>query len=298
MSQQKSRPAVGIGVILFNRQGQLLLGKRKSENGQGTWSVPGGYLEKLESLEEAATREVAEETGLKIENPRVMRFCNYVIEEEDYHFLDVYMTADIVGDDQKEIQLMEPDKCEGWRWFDLGDLPRPLFREYGEEWSKYLMKKGQEKLLDGQSCQPGIDYIGITTAMFCHDGEGNFLLNKRTDKCRDEHGKWDAWGGRVEFGEELEEAALRELEEECGARVVQIKQAGVSNALRKNEKGEKTHWLVIVFLVEIEKGTEENREPEKFAEIGWFHEGAWPKGLHSMLLADFEIAKSAMSEEG
>ena len=33
---------------------------------------------------------------------------------------------------------------------------------------------------------PGVDYIGVTTAMFCHDGQGNFLLNQRSQHCRDE----------------------------------------------------------------------------------------------------------------
>lgn len=60
----------------------------------------------------------------------------------------------------------------------------------------------------------GIDYIGITTPFYCNDGKGNFLLHKRSNNCRDEHGTWDMGGGKVELGEILEEAVLREVLEE------------------------------------------------------------------------------------
>jgi hypothetical protein len=47
---------------------------------------------------------------------------------------------------------------------------------------------------------PGIDYVGITTVFFCHDGKGNFLFHKRSNKCRDEHGRWDLGSGKLEHG--------------------------------------------------------------------------------------------------
>ncbi|MGL4775402.1 MAG: nucleotide triphosphate diphosphatase NUDT15, partial [Aeromonas veronii] len=58
-------PRVGVGVILTNAQGQVLLGKRKGSHAP-YWSIPGGHLELGESFESAAIREVAEETGLEI----------------------------------------------------------------------------------------------------------------------------------------------------------------------------------------------------------------------------------------
>jgi 8-oxo-dGTP diphosphatase len=51
----------------------------------------------------------------------------------------------------------------------------------------------------------GIDYIGITCVFFCHDGKGNILLHKRSEKCKDEQGNWDCGGGALEFGEEFDQ---------------------------------------------------------------------------------------------
>ena len=54
--------AVNIFVV---RDGLILLGKRKGAIGDGTWCLPGGHLEYMESLTEAAKRELKEETGLE-----------------------------------------------------------------------------------------------------------------------------------------------------------------------------------------------------------------------------------------
>ena len=48
--------------------------------------------------------------------------------------------------------------------------------------------------------KPGIDYIGVSTPFYCHDGQGNFLFHKRSQKCRDEQGRWDTGSGKLEFG--------------------------------------------------------------------------------------------------
>ena len=53
--------------------------------------------------------------------------------------------------------------------------------------------------------KPGIDYIGVSTPFYCHDGQGNFLFHKRSQKCRDEQGRWDTGSGKLEFGLTVEE---------------------------------------------------------------------------------------------
>ena len=50
--------------------------------------------------------------------------------------------------------------------------------------------------------EKGIDYIGVGVSFICHDGKGNYLMNKRSKNCRDEHGKWDFGGGAVDFSQE------------------------------------------------------------------------------------------------
>ena len=54
-------PTVGVAVILLEK-GHLLLGERRS----GGWCIPCGHVEWEESIEEAAVREFAEETGLQV----------------------------------------------------------------------------------------------------------------------------------------------------------------------------------------------------------------------------------------
>ncbi|MEI7709419.1 MAG: hypothetical protein WCI76_01755 [bacterium] len=48
--------------------------------------------------------------------------------------------------------------------------------------------------------QKGVDYIAVGVSYFCHDGKGNYLMNKRSKNCRDEHGTWDLGGGGLEIG--------------------------------------------------------------------------------------------------
>lgn len=54
-------------VTIVARNGKVLLVRRASQPGYGLWSVPGGYVDRGEVVEEAATREVQEETGLKVQ---------------------------------------------------------------------------------------------------------------------------------------------------------------------------------------------------------------------------------------
>lgn len=65
--QYPARPIVGIGVVLlrWTAQGcEVLLVQRGKPPGQGAWSLPGGAQRIGETAEQAARRELAEETGL------------------------------------------------------------------------------------------------------------------------------------------------------------------------------------------------------------------------------------------
>ncbi|WP_052888871.1 NUDIX domain-containing protein [Thermogemmatispora carboxidivorans] len=56
-----------VTVVIIEHEGQLLLGRRAIEPGRGKWSFCSGYVERGEELEEAALREVKEETNLRVE---------------------------------------------------------------------------------------------------------------------------------------------------------------------------------------------------------------------------------------
>ena len=113
---------IGVGVML--KKGNLiLLGKRhvdKVENGYKvrennlghTWSMPGGKLELDESILECAKRETLEETGIKISSARVISVHDATESTESF---------------SGQAKTMESDKITDWQWFDMNDLPKPLF---------------------------------------------------------------------------------------------------------------------------------------------------------------------------
>ncbi len=59
-------PAVGVGVVVLNDEAVLLVKRARGEKA-GEWSIPGGHLEWGEPLEAAARRELAEETGIRLD---------------------------------------------------------------------------------------------------------------------------------------------------------------------------------------------------------------------------------------
>lgn len=145
--------------------------------------------------------------------------------------------------------------------------------------------------------QKGIDYIGIAVSYLCHDGKGNFLLNKRSKNCRDEHGCWDFGGGSLDFGYTAEDALKKELKEEYCVEPINCEFLGYVDMFRDQE-GMKTHWVSLEFIVEIDRDKVKNGEPHKFDELGWFKLNNLPTPAHStqgILLEKFKNELKACS---
>jgi 8-oxo-dGTP diphosphatase len=122
MDARDLHPRVGIGILVM-KDGKLLLGRRKGSHGAGEYASPGGHLEHLELFSAGAEREVREETGLEIGPLRFLRVLN-TTRYAPRHYVDIAFVADWVSG---EPEVREPEKVEGWGWYDLANLPSPLF---------------------------------------------------------------------------------------------------------------------------------------------------------------------------
>jgi 8-oxo-dGTP diphosphatase len=123
-SKKSSRPIVGVGVLVW-RDKQLLLGKRVSEGRDVCWQFPGGHLENDETVTKCAEREVLEETGLKIKALRHLSFTDKTFLVGSQQYITLFISCDY---ESGEAQVLEPDKCKVWQWFDYRHLPAPLFQ--------------------------------------------------------------------------------------------------------------------------------------------------------------------------
>lgn len=129
----------------------------------------------------------------------------------------------------------------------------------------------------------GVDYIGVTVNFFCYDRKGNLLLQKRSNKARDEHNRWDCGGGAVRFGETFEEAVKREMKEEYCCVPIKLDFAGVNNVLRVNQ-GIKTHWVCLIYAVLVDPKRVKIGDKKKIDDLRWFRKNKLPKPLHSMYI--------------
>lgn len=140
---------VGIGVMIIENN-KILLGHR-IVNGKDTggifepdsWCLPGGKQEYDETIFECATREVKEETNLKVWNLEVFSAIDDI--QPNKHFVTIQMIAKNYSGD---IKIMEPDKQDEWKWFSLDNLPERIYSPSKKFIDAYIVKnqKGDKEL--------------------------------------------------------------------------------------------------------------------------------------------------------
>ena len=124
-----ARPIVGVGaVILTGDPPGVVLIKRRFEPLAGRWSLPGGTVEVGESLEAAAAREVAEETGLVVNVGPIVEVFDRILRDEDarvrFHFVLVdYLCRPVGGQlqhgsDVDGVVIADPDRLDEYRMTD------------------------------------------------------------------------------------------------------------------------------------------------------------------------------------
>lgn len=94
------RPLVGVGVIIHDHAGNIIMGERAGSHGAGTSQLPGGNLEHGESFADTAAREALEETGLEIGKIEFLTATNDVFKGEEKHYVTVFVVGEIVGENK------------------------------------------------------------------------------------------------------------------------------------------------------------------------------------------------------
>ena len=130
------RPLVAVGAVVFH-QNHVLLVKRAKPPSQGKWSIPGGVVNLGETLQEAAEREILEETGLFVKAGDPI-FAFDVVEHDDdgrirFHYVIVDLMAVYVrgdphaGDDAKEVRWVSPEDLP---LLDLSEKTRQFLADH------------------------------------------------------------------------------------------------------------------------------------------------------------------------
>lgn len=123
MRQFPDRPVVGIGAVVLDEHGRILLAKRAHEPLKGEWSLPGGAVEVGETLEEAVVREILEETGVTVDVGPVAEVLDRIERSGDgrteYHFVIIdYVCFARSG------EAVSGSDADAVEWVRREDLPR------------------------------------------------------------------------------------------------------------------------------------------------------------------------------
>jgi 8-oxo-dGTP diphosphatase len=125
--------------------------------------------------------------------------------------------------------------------------------------------------------------VGIGVFVFKNN---KFIMGQR--KGAHGEGSWSVPGGHLDFGETIEKGAQREVMEETGVRIKNIKIVGITNDIFKKED---KHYITIWVVSEWAKGEPYIAEPDKFLDVKWHDFKHLPKKLFlpwkQLLKSDF-----------
>jgi 8-oxo-dGTP diphosphatase len=110
-------PKLMVDVVIPTERGVVLI-RRGSEPFKGRWALPGGFVEIGETVEEAADREAAEETGLAVEVARLVGVYSDPERDPRGHNVSVAFIARVLSGelsaatDASEVSVLDPDSVE------------------------------------------------------------------------------------------------------------------------------------------------------------------------------------------
>lgn len=127
MAERYEKPLVTVDIVIFTiRDGELkaLLVKRNVEPFKDKWALPGGFVRANETLEDAAKRELVEETGVKEEYLEQLYTFGEPKRDPRGRVITVAYMALVNSD---EIKLKATTDTSEAEWFSIGKIPALAF---------------------------------------------------------------------------------------------------------------------------------------------------------------------------
>ena len=118
--QEKKYPRVGVGAFILDENEMCLLVLRKKSPEAGCWSIPGGKVEFMETVEDALQRELKEELAIKVKIINLLGVTNHIIKEENIHWVSPVFLVKI---EEGELKNLTPDENQKYSWFSISNLP-------------------------------------------------------------------------------------------------------------------------------------------------------------------------------
>ena len=113
-------PRVAVGAVVF-KENKVLLVLRGKPPAEKQWSIPGGCVELGETLQDAAEREIAEETGIVIHAKKPVYIFDVIERDEDGHIRFHYVIVDLAAD-YVSGKLRAGDDAVDVAWVSIKDL--------------------------------------------------------------------------------------------------------------------------------------------------------------------------------
>ncbi|MDA3892408.1 MAG: NUDIX hydrolase [Salinivirgaceae bacterium] len=126
-SYEYPRPMVAVDILVlrkFNESSFILLIKRLNQPYVDQWAMPGGFVDKDESLIDAANRELFEETGLNGLKLRQFKAFGDPGRDPRGHSVSIVFIAEI---EAELIELKAGDDAKDAEWFNINNLPPLAF---------------------------------------------------------------------------------------------------------------------------------------------------------------------------
>jgi 8-oxo-dGTP diphosphatase len=136
-SNGNSQARVGVGVLIVDERGRVLLTLRKFPPEAGCWSIVGGKVDFLEAIENCAIREASEEVGLEISIDRLLCITDHLLPGEGQHWVSPAYLGRILGG---EARNCEPEKTQEVGWFRSDQLPPNLTMTARNAIAAYLQR--------------------------------------------------------------------------------------------------------------------------------------------------------------